>query len=368
MNKIDLKNPIELQTSRAWRTYLGGKMIDELHGKNGVDSNFPEEWLMSAVCARNSGREHMIEGISMVKDTELTLKEFIEIYPVEMLGQGHFEKYGANMGVLVKLLDAAERLTVQVHPTRKKARELFQSPFGKTECWHILGVRTMPGEKPCIYIGFREGVTRELWKDCFDRQDIPQMLNCLNRIDVNVGDTFIIKGGVPHAIGAGCFLTEIQEPTDYTVRTERVTPSGLEVADFMCHQGLGFDRMFDCFDYDGVSEAEVLRRWRVEEKREQLNGCTVHHVIYPQVTDMFGMDIIETNGCCRFETNGVFCGLYVLSGGGRINGKKAERCSHFFVPAGCKEIVLESDIKLEIIRCFGPRSSHVLPESPFSNH
>ena len=78
------------------------------------------------------------------------------------------------------------------------------------------------------------------------------MLEWMHCIEVHKGDTVLIQGGVPHAIGAGCFLAEIQEPTDYTVRTERITPSGLKVADTMCHQGLGFQKMFDCFHYEGV--------------------------------------------------------------------------------------------------------------------
>ena len=87
------------------------------------------------------------------------------------------------------------------------------------------------------------------------------MLSCLHKVPVKKGDTFIIRGGVPHGIGAGCFLVEIQEPTDYTIRTERVTPSGLPVADAMCHQGLGFEKMFDCFDYQGYSLAELQKKY-----------------------------------------------------------------------------------------------------------
>ena len=218
----------------------------------------------------------------------------------------------------------------------------------------MLGVREMPNERPGGYMVFKKGITREIWMDCFDRQDIPRMLGYLNKIEVSTGDTFIVKGGVPHAIGAGCFLTEIQEPTDYTVRTERVTPSGLKVADFMCHRGLGFEKMFDCFDYDGISKSEALKRWKVKEIIEQNDGYRVRHIIYPKVTDMFGLDIIETSDRCTLETDGKFCGLYVLSGSGKINGKSANKCSHFFVPAACERITLDSTEPFKIIRCFGP--------------
>ena len=124
-----------------------------------------------------------------------------------------------------------------------------------------MGGREIDGEKPCIYFGFKEGITREYWKKVFDEQDIPKMLDCLHEIEVAPGETWLIEGGVPHAIGAGCFLMEIQEPTDFTIRTERSTPSGFQIADSMCHQGIDFDNMFECFLYDGRSgRLTVLRK------------------------------------------------------------------------------------------------------------
>lgn len=351
----NLAQPIRLVTSRAWRTYLGGKMISALHGEEGEDGHFPEEWLMSTVQARNAGREHIVEGITKVDGQALTLPRLLERDPVALLGAAHVEKYGTNPTVLVKLLDSAERLTLQVHPTRSDALRLFGSPFGKTECWHIVDCRTIDGVEPCIYMGFKEGVTREEWKRCFDTQDIPAMLSCLHRIPVKTGDTFIIRGGVPHGIGAGCFLVEIQEPTDYTIRTERVTPSGLPVADFMCHQGLGFDKMFDCFHYDGASLEETLKRYRVEPVCEEADGCTAQHIIYPAVTDMFSLDMITVRGKAELA-DGRFCGIYVLEGSGTLNGEKIQKCDHFWIPAACGAVTLEAETPLRVLRCFGPET------------
>ena len=348
--------PIRLETSRAWRTYLGGKMISALHREEGEDGHFPEEWLMSTVSARNAGREHIVEGITKVAGSELTLPQLMAQDPEAILGKAHADRYGSNPAVLVKLLDAAERLTLQVHPTREKAQVLFGSPFGKTECWHILDCRTIDGQEPCIYMGFKEGVTREQWQHCFHTQDIPAMLSCLHRIPVRKGDTFIIRGGVPHGIGAGCFLVEIQEPTDYTVRTERTTPSGLAVADSMCHQGLGFEKMFDCFNYEGASLERTLALYRVEPKEETMNGCTVQHIIYPEVTDMFALDLLTVTGQVTIPTQG-FSGIYVLEGSGKLNGKPLSACDHFFLPASCDQITLSASAHkpLRLIRCFGPQ-------------
>lgn len=353
---MDLTKPIRLITSRAWRTYHGGKMISALHGEEGEDGHFPEEWLMSVVAARNVGREDIVEGISTVAENGMPLNELIEADPVALLGAAHTERYGSSLGVLVKLLDSAERLGVQVHPTREVARKLFDSAYGKTECWHIVDGRPIEGEEPCIYLGFKEGVTREKWKECFDTQNIPEMLSCLHKIPVKAGDTYIVHGGVPHAIGAGCFLVEIQEPTDYTIRTERVTPGGLAIADSACHQGIGFEKMFDCFTYGGASAMENLARYKVTPLCEEKEGYTVQRVIYPAVTDMFALDLITVTDEITLSDDS-FYGLYVMEGKGSIDGLPLTACDHFFVPASCGSVKIKAtaEAPLTLLRFFGPR-------------
>ena len=342
---VSLTEPIKLSMARAWRTYVGGSRIREMHGEAGTqDDNFPEEWIMSTVRARNSGREDIVEGISILEGQDLSLLELVESDPVRALGASHYEKYGTKLGVLVKLIDSAERLTVQVHPTRETARALFNSAFGKTECWHILSGRSIDGEKPCIYFGFKENITREYWKECFDRQDIPAMLDCLHKFEVKAGDTFLIEGGIPHAIGAGCFLVEIQEPTDYTVRTERTTPRGLAISDFMCHQGLGFEKMFDCFEYNGYPKDAVRERWCIKKRGDVIIG--------EDNTDMFGLSLREISGNSYIECGKAFSGVYILKGEGTLGGQPVKRGDQFFIPAACEGFSVTGDVKL--IQYFGP--------------
>ena len=344
--KIDLRKPIRLDRAAAWRTYSGGSLIEKLYGRDGMpDTSFPEDWIMSTVRARNAGREDIVEGLSMISGSDISLAELIEANPSEMLGDWHVEKFGKSLGVLVKIIDSAERLTVQVHPTRAQAKLLFCSDYGKTECWHILGGRTIDGEPPCIYLGFKEGITREEWKRVFDTQDIPAMLGCLHKFEVKSGDTFLIKGGVPHAIGAGCFLVEVQEPTDYTIRTERVTPRGIAVADFMCHQGLGFDRMFDCFDYSGASAEKILEEYHIPPRGEDILSYSD--------TEMFALRKIEIDGETGMESGGVFSGFYVLEGEGRLGDDALQPGSQYFIPAASEPFTISG--KLTLIRFYGPK-------------
>ncbi|RFB18544.1 mannose-6-phosphate isomerase [Bacillus sp. HNG] len=358
--------PLKLAPARAWRTYVGGKLIEELHGVADQDDNhFPEEWLMSIVSARNVGREHIVdEGLSKVDlpDIDVSLKSLINENAAEFLGESHFEKFGNNTGVLAKIIDSAERLTVQVHPNRDKAKELFNSAYGKTECWHIIGGREINGEPPYVYLGFKPGVTRELWESLFENQDIEGMLNCLHKYDVKPGDTFLIEGGTPHAIGSGCLLVEIQEPTDLTIRIEKVSPTGFEIDDFMCHQGIGFEKMFDCFNYDTYTQEETLEKWYVRPfVRTEVRDNREIELIGYQQTPYFKMTLVEVESEIDITNDGVFSGLYILSGSGSI-GSEGYRQSfnigdQFFIPAKVSGFTLrnEGDQPLKALRIFGPR-------------
>ena len=98
--------PFLLDNPRAWRTYLGGRMLDALHGdSNGEDGHFPEEWILSTVAARNAGREQFPEeGMSHLRGTDVTLKSVLESEPEGYLGKGATQP---TLGVLTKLIDSA---------------------------------------------------------------------------------------------------------------------------------------------------------------------------------------------------------------------------------------------------------------------
>ena len=355
-----MSKPVKLKGERVWRTYLGGGMIPCLYGKEPEeDGFFPEEWMYSVTSATNAGRETIEEGLSKLDDgSEKTLKEFISSNPERILGTEHVKRWGITPGVLIKIIDSKERLTIQVHPDKKMAKELFHSLFGKTECWHILKTRKSE-ESAHIYLGFKPGITKEIWKTCFENQDYETMLSLLNKIPVKSGDTYLISGGVPHAIGAGCLLIEIQEPTDYTVRVERITPSGYQIPDYMCHQGLGFETMFDCFSYNTFDEADIVN-----------NFCITPKVIDDEHTELIGyedtpcfrMEKQTIRHICVMKSEPVFYCLYILSGRGNLefDQKQIEIKAHdqFFVPLKSEEYLLSAYNETEdlvILKIYGPQ-------------
>ncbi|WP_283610067.1 type I phosphomannose isomerase catalytic subunit [Faecalispora anaeroviscerum] len=356
------KAPFALDNPRVWRTCLGGKLLDALHGRTvQEDSHFPEEWIASTVTARNAGREQIAdEGLSHPEAApQVSLRELIGSDPAAYLGAKSAQRDG-QMGVLIKLIDSSERLSIQVHPSRQQAKALFQSEYGKTECWHILGGRETDGEKPAIYLGFRPGITREYWSELFERQNIPGMLECMHRFEVSRGNTFLIEGGTPHAIGAGCFLAEIQEPTDYTIRVERSTPSGLHIADSMCHQGLGFEKMFDCFSYTGYSDEDTLKKWKIPGRVEIEDTTLRTQLIGYSNTPMFRMDSLWIPSRAHLQQIGEFSVFCVLAGSGRLVCGTSElplspgRQVFFPAQSGDCDVLTDGGEPLEILQCFGP--------------
>lgn len=400
--------PLKLMDNRVWRTYAGGRMIERWQGlaeADAIDSDFPEIWVASTVTARNVGREHIVEGLSYVDagyadtgniqsgrvhtghlhtghlhtgdaQTELadtaaaiTLKELIESDPVSYLGQRHVDTFGSQTAVLVKILDAAERLTIQVHPDREFAERVFQSRFGKTEAWYVLGGRSQEGEEPCVWLGFKPGATRQRWSELFEQQDIAGMIDALHRIPIRKGDVFLVEGGVPHAIGKGCFLIEIQEPTDLTLRVERTTPRGHTVPDQACHQGVGFERMLDSFHYEALRIEETLERWKKSPRLyRETSGGSEHILIGREDTDRFRMHTIRVEDRYPCEAGDGFCIVIVVSGGGRLtwsDGGEREwqmdvkASDLLFMPAAVSHWAWErersGDEPLHLVVCYPPQ-------------
>jgi mannose-6-phosphate isomerase len=352
--------PLKQISNRVWRTYTGGALIDRWKQISPeIDDNLPEEWIMSTISARGLNRPPG-EGLSEVGTSEgaMKLNRLIEGNPELFLGERVARKYGTT-GVLIKILDSAERLTIQVHPDKIFAREMLGSVFGKTESWYILGGREIHGEKSSIYLGFKEGVTEELWKELFLKQEIQEMLNSLHRFEVKPGDAFIIYGGVPHAIGSGCFLMEVQEPTDYTMRVEKVTPGGLTISDELIHQGIGIEKMLKCFHYEGCSFENAMRKWKIIPEVISTSGeHTLKSIFNKSHTDCFALNELDLKGEFAIKGNGDYFIGVIYSGEGKIISGKVEipysQGDEFFFPAAIQTVWLKASATSKIMLCYPP--------------
>lgn len=351
--------PIKMLPNRVWRIYLGGLLLDELRGDEGRDGYFPEDWLASVVEANNPPRADTPEreGLSRAVTDEGVryLKDLIDGDPEGFLGDAHIAAHGVHFGVLTKFLDSAERLPIQVHPDKTAAKTLFHSDYGKTEAWYILGGREIGGEAPHILLGFRENVTKEELRDLFDRQDIEGMAALMHKIPVQAGDVFLIEGGTPHAIGPGCFLLEIQEPTDYTISLEKCNTKGEKLPDYLCHMGLGFDKMFDCFHYVRHTLPELLAKFKlIPTEIERDDTHTVTELIAYGRTPMFSLRRMDVNGETVRRHTGKPSAFVVTAGEGTVAEIPVRKGECLFVPASADDFTVSGN--LTILECLPPQS------------
>jgi len=254
--------PALLPPNPVWRSYVGGRELRRFRSLPGInDDHFPEDWLASTVRARNGEHaQNQHEGLSLVARNGVPqlLTDCLQAEPDFWFGPGgHPTTAGKTLGVLWKLLDSSVRLQFQAHPSAEFARAHLNSNAGKTECWYILATR---GEG-CVYLGFQRPPTREAWARMIREQRVDEMLACFEKIPVRPGDCYVVPAGTPHAIGAGVFMVELMEPTDWVVRCETVT-AGLALTPEACFMGLGLEACLDIFDYRVYSIDEVRKQFQ----------------------------------------------------------------------------------------------------------
>ena len=139
-----------------------------------------------------------------------TLDELLEVYMGDLVGDAVYEKFGNEFPLLIKFIDARDRLSVQVHPGDELAAERHNS-FGKTEMWYVLDC-----EDGAELIN---GFNREMSKDEYlDALNNGRLLDILNKVKVKRGDVFFIPAGRVHGIGGGNHIAEIQQTSDVTYR------------------------------------------------------------------------------------------------------------------------------------------------------
>jgi mannose-6-phosphate isomerase len=243
--------PIRLAANRFPRFYRGGSAIEQLRGTTAEAGGafLPEDWVGSTTTAFGSASD----GLTRLEDGR-TLREAIAADPEGFLGRRHAEVYGDSPALLVKLLHAGERLPVHCHPDRDFARRHLGCPWGKTEAWVIAGT---DGPEAVVHLGFREPMGPGRLAELVDGQRVEPLLASLNAVPVAGGDTVLVPAGLPHAIGRGVLLVELQEPTDFSVllEWEGFAIDGRRDG----HIGLGFQLALGCVDRSGWSPDRLAR-------------------------------------------------------------------------------------------------------------
>jgi mannose-6-phosphate isomerase len=266
-------------------------------------------------------------------------------HPEPMIGSALLERLGPTPGVLVKLLDAGQRLPVHAHPTRAAARRLLGSNFGKTEAWLILTIRS--GGAGTVWAGFRDGMDRTDIRRLIDADDPDLLLDALHVLDVVAGDVLLIPGGTPHAIGEGVFLLELQEPTDFSIVAER---RGFPIDEADASLGLGWDVAEAFFEPDGRAIRGVPAP--ISEGS---------HRLLPQQADRYVRlvrhTVRGTSSAPPFEP--AYAVGIVLDGSGSITGARTQlplaAGSCLALPAAAVSgAAIETQAAIDIAWCLGP--------------
>lgn len=254
----------------------GGQKIRTVLGKDFGDlPNCGETWELSGVPG----------NISVVERGPLTgrdLVSLIEEFNGSLVGQKVYEKFGTEFPLLIKFIDAADDLSIQVHPNDELARQRHDS-FGKTEMWYIL----QADEGATLNSGFNRQVSKDEYVNAVAYNTLMDLLNIE---PVKADDVFFLPAGRVHYIGKGILLAEIQQTSDVTYRIydfDRTDDKGQK-------RELHTEAALDAIDFTVYSE------YKTPYKRGQNEADTVVDCPYfttnrldltqPLDRDYFGLD------------------------------------------------------------------------------
>jgi len=232
-----------LKFDPIYKDYIwgGSKLKTKLNKKTPSDlSRCAESWEISTIQ----------DNISIVSNGFLAgnnLQELIEIYMDDLVGGKVYNKYGDEFPILIKLIDATDTLSIQVHPNNQVAKKRHHA-FGKTEMWYIID--SEPNSQ--IITGFNQKITKEEYQEHLNENTLKEILNVEQALK---NDIFFLPPGRVHAIGKGILLAEIQQASDITYRIydwDRVDKSGkprelhndlaLDVIDFKKYDSYKFTK------------------------------------------------------------------------------------------------------------------------------
>jgi mannose-6-phosphate isomerase len=354
--------PWLLAPNRVSRFYSGGALLDRFRGGNGpgIDGDRPEDWLASVTPAWTpAGVPPGTEGLSRVDsdDDQATIRDLLDRAPETIGGPTLVARAGATTGILVKLLDAAVRLPVHAHPSRDFARRHLGSFFGKAEAWVVLETRHLPGQAPAsLRLGFRREIERDELRQVAERGDGDSLLGLLHERPARPGDVWFIPPGLPHAIGAGVFIAEVQEPSDFSIvleRPDRGSDGSL---------GLGWEVTVDAIDRRAWTDADIDRLATKLQPAIEEPGLTRTGLLGPSAEPYFRAQRLLVSAPARPWTEEVFLVGIVIAGEGeaRIGDRRIglRRGTTFAVPAAglpLLELAPAGNEAVELIGCLPPQ-------------
>ena len=322
----------------------GGALLDKFTGcEERGDGFLPEEWIASAVVALNENPSREREGVSRLESGEY-FDKILEENRADMLGPS------GKLRILVKFLDSGIRLPAQAHPDREFSRKHFNSEYGKSESWIVLGTR----ENANIFYGFRDGVSEKDFRAAItdSETDKSAMEKLMKSYSPKVADVFLVSAKTVHAIGYGCLILEIQEPTDFTVQPERWC-GDYRLSDNEMFLGLSREDAISCFDISSDKGGLVAPKIICAK-----DGVTVESLINESHTPCFAVNRITLNNAEHLLNIKDSYGVYAVTRGeGFITGenylRKISEGEYFFMPySAMSRCKIRTDGELQIVECY----------------
>ena len=297
----------------------GDKIIPFKHLKTRLE-NVGESWEISGV---RDNETIVANG----KEKGKSLNELVREQKGDLVGKENYERFGDEFPLLIKFIDARQDLSIQVHPNDEIAHRQGKTR-GKTEMWYALA----PTPRAQLYNGLKQKITPEQYKEMVENDTIT---DALARYEVHEGDVFFIPAGRIHAIGAGCFVAEIQQTSDVTYR----------IYDFKRKDKDGHYRELHTKEAAESIDYTVLPNYRAgyEPKLNegvQLVECPYFTTAVYDLTEPMTLDYSELDS---------FVILIGVKGEGRIvaNGEELEfkMGDTILLPATTEEVKVEGTVK-----------------------
>lgn len=286
--------PHRLADNRVPVYYKGGECIDQLRGVD-TGGGGPEDWVGSTTVLPAQLQGAALDeavGISRLADGTL-LTDAIAQDPQGWLGPDLAAALDGDTGLLVKLLDAGERLPVHCHPSRPFARRHLNSFYGKTEGWVVM--RAEP--HATVWLGFHHPVSTHEVRRWVDARQTARMLEAMNAFAVKPGDVLYVPAGVPHAIGPGVMVTELQEPTSYSVLLEY---ERFGLTEPQATLELGWELALESLDRSAYVDDRINVLRPPARKLERAGAGTLENLFTAEAAEFFRAERVRAHGRLAF--------------------------------------------------------------------
>lgn len=308
-----------LKLKPVFKDYIwGGYRLKEEYGFDTGFDKTAEGWMLS--CHKDG-----MNTIDGGKYDKMELQEVLDKEGLINILGSNAEKY-PYFPILIKLIDAYDNLSIQVHPDDKYAREV-EDEFGKTEMWYVLDAL----EGATLIYGFKNEITSEEFQEAIENNTL---MDKLNVVEVKKGDTFFIEAGTVHAIGKGAMIAEIQQNSNCTYRVYDYGRVGADGKPRELHIKKAVDvskTVPPTHDIKPMGETKFIGK----NEEQLITTC-----------DLFCVNRYKINEKQEFETsNKSFMHILILDGNGTIKDLKAKKGDSFLIPANTPKFEINGNIE-----------------------